>query len=298
MQISTTAFYDMASKRMSTLTDRANLLQTQIATGKKVQSATDDAALAQQVAEFDRKDADTAVYQSNLTIAGSVLDQSDSVLSSITSQLQRAQELAIQAANGTQTTESRKLIGVEMSSIVDSLVSLANTKNLRGQPLFGNVDGAMAVSKDPVTGAFTFIDPNVSPVPVGDGQTIQATEKASNIFNYDPATGTSTLSMLSALADALSAGTAPSTTSLDDIAKAADRVAYVEASVGARGARVELLQSQLQTASDNRAALRSTVEDVDVTSSIAELQKIMTVLSATQASFSKLSGLSLFDYLK
>ena len=296
MQISTTSFYDMASKRMSTLTGRANMLQTQIATGKKVQSATEDAALAQQVAEFDRKDADSAVYQSNLTIAGSVLDQSDSVLASITSQLQRAQELAIQAANGTQTPESRRLIGVEMTSIVDSLVSLANTKNLRGQPLFGNVTAAPAPAGTTPSVTFTFQDPKVSPVPVGDGETIDATEKVTSIFNAGATS--STLLVLTQLANDLTEGSPPNETALQDITTAADKVAYVQASVGARGARVELLQGQLQTASDNRAALRSTVEDVDVTSSIAELQKIMTVLSATQASFSKLSGLSLFDYLR
>ena len=298
MQISTTLFYDMASKRMSTLTDRANVLQTQIATGKKVQSASEDAALAQQVAEFDRKDADTTVYQTNLNLAGSLLNQADGVLGNMSSQMQRAKELAIQAANGTQTSESRKQIGVELASIVDSLVSLANTKNLRGQPLFGTEEGKQAVMRDPVTGAFSFLDPKVSPVPIGDGQTMQATEKASNIFAVDPVSGANTLAMLSALADTLAAGDPPSGTALDDITTASDKIAYVQASVGARGARVELQQNQLTTASNDRAELRSSVEDVDVTTSIAELQKIMTVLSATQASFSKLSGLSLFDYLR
>ncbi|MDE0880733.1 MAG: flagellar hook-associated protein 3, partial [Sphingomonas bacterium] len=145
MQISTTLFYDMASKRMSTLTDRANVLQTQIATGKKVQSASADAALAQQVAEFDRKDADTAVYQSNLNLAGSLLNQADGVLSSMSAQMQSAKELTIQAANGTQTPETRKAIGIQITSIIDSIVGLSNTKNLRGQPLFGNEDGTQAV---------------------------------------------------------------------------------------------------------------------------------------------------------
>ena len=294
MQISTTLFYDMAAKRMTTLTNRANVLQTQIATGKRVQSASEDAALAQQVAEFDRKDADSDVYQTNLNLAGSLLNQADGVLTNMSGQLQRAKELAVQAANGTQTPESRKLIGVEMASIVDSLVGLANTRNLRGQPLFGTEDGTKAVT-DNGDGTFSFATTNVSEVPIGDGQMVQATESASRIFDLG---GTDTLTMLAALAATLSNGAAPDTGAIDDLTKANDQVAFVQASVGARGARVELQQSQLTTASVDRAALRSSVEDVDITSSIAELQKIMTVLSATQASFSKLSGLSLFDYLR
>ena len=294
MQISTTLFYDMAAKRMTTLTNRANVLQTQIATGKRVQSASEDAALAQQVAEFDRKDADSDVYQTNLNLAGSLLNQADGVLTNMSGQLQRAKELAVQAANGTQTPESRKLIGVEMASIVDSLVGLANTRNLRGQPLFGTEDGTKAVTANG-DGTFSFATTNVSEVPIGDGQMVQATESASRIFDLG---GTDTLTMLAALATTLSNGAAPDTGAIDDLTKANDQVAFVQASVGARGARVELQQSQLTTASVDRAALRSSVEDVDITSSIAELQKIMTVLSATQASFSKLSGLSLFDYLR
>ena len=43
---------------------------------------------------------------------------------------------------------------------------------------------------------------------------------------------------------------------------------------------------------------RSKLEDTDVTSAVIELQQLMTALSATQASFTKLSGLSLFDYLR
>jgi flagellar hook-associated protein 3 FlgL len=299
MQISTTLFYDMASKRMKTLTDRANVLQTQIATGKRVQSASEDAALAQQVAEFDRKDADTAVYQTNLTLAGSMLNQADGVLGNMTGQMQRAKELAIQAANGTQTLETRKQIGLEISSIVDTLMSLANTKNLRGQPLFGTEEGKQAVTRDAATGAFTFLDPKVSPVPIGDGQTLQATEGVSNIFvSSDLTTAPNTLVMLQQLADTLAAGDPPAAGALEDITTASEKISYVQASIGARGARVELQQNQLTTASNDRAELRSKVEDVDVTSSIAELQKIMTVLQATQASFSKLSGLSLFEYLR
>lgn len=296
MQIATSLFYDSAAKRMSSLTSRANALQTQIATGKRIQSPSEDAALAQQTAEFDRKDADTAMYQTNLKLAGSLLDQADGVLTNINTQLQRAKELTTQAANGTQTAESRMLIGVELTAIVDSLVSLANTRNLRGQPLFGTEDGTMAVTKTGDT-SFSFASTKVSDIPIGDGMSMSATESAGKIF-ADDGNGNSNLRMLAELAKSLSDGNAPGATSLDDITKMSDTVSFVQASVGARGARVELQQNILQKASDDRAALRSSVEDVDITSAVTEMQKIMTTLSATQASFTKLASLSLFDYLR
>ena len=127
MQIATTMFYDNASRRMTTLSDRANVLQTQIATGKRVQSPEEDAALAQQVAEFDRKSADTTVYQNNLTLAGAQLNQADGVMTSMTAQIQRAQELAIQASNGTQTLPAIS------ESANSTTVSAASDRSLAGR---------------------------------------------------------------------------------------------------------------------------------------------------------------------
>jgi flagellar hook-associated protein 3 FlgL len=168
---------------------------------------------------------------------------------------------------------------------------------VRGQPLFGTPGGTAAVTG--ANGSFIYADTNVSEVPIGAGQSVQATESAKRVFSFG--VGKDTLGSISRLADALSNGTATAAAmsdALGDLAAGNEQVSAVRASVGARAARVELQQNLIRTANTDRAALRSKVEDVDVTSAITELQKTMTVLSATQASFTKLAGLSLFDYLK
>jgi flagellar hook-associated protein 3 FlgL len=280
MQISTSLFYINASSRLTKMSDKAQELQTQIATGKKLIKPSDDPAGAQQLAELDRRDADAAVYGTNLTLASSLLDQADGVLKQITAQLTRATELATQAATGTQTDAARKSIATEITSVVQSLVTLANSRNVRGQPLFGTVDGTKAVT-DNGNGTFTFPANNtlVSEVPIADGQTIQATESAKTLNG-----GGDVSSSMS--------------TALDSLSQAVDQVANVQASVGSRSARVDLQQQLLTTANTDRADLRGKLEQVDVTDAIVQLQQMMTALSASQASFTKLSQLSLFDYLK
>jgi flagellar hook-associated protein 3 FlgL len=299
MQISTSLFYSNASSRLSRMNERASELQTQISTGKRILKPSDDPVGTQQLAELDRKDTDATVYGANMTLAGSLLDQADGVLSQINVQLTRATELTTLAANGTQTDASRKIIATELSSIVESLVSLANTRNVRGQPLFGTAAGGRAVTANP-NGTFTFpADAQVSEVPIADGQSVQATESAKRIF--DLGGGDDTLSMLSNLAAALSAGgdvSAAASSSLDKLSDAVDQVANVQASVGARGARIDLQQQLLITANTDRSELRGKIEQVDITDAVVQLQQMMTALSASQASFSKLSSLSLFDYLK
>lgn len=298
MQVSTGLFYDRASTRMTSLTAQATKLMTQVSTGKKLISPSEDVAAAQQIAEFDRKDADAAAYAGNMTLGASLLQQADSTLDTISSQLQRAVELATQATTGTAGPDNRKVIGLELQSIVGTLVGLANTQDSNGQPLFGSASGTAAVVQNN-DGSFTYnAAPALAAIPIADGQTLQPTETAARIFTSSAG---DTLAIISDFAATLASGaelTDSDRSALDKIVTADEQVGVVRASVGARAARVELQQSLLETANTDRAELRSSIEDVDVTKAITELQKTITVLSATQASFSKLSQLSLFDYLR
>ena len=297
MQISTNVFYDTASRRMTELTGKANALQVQISTGKKLTNPSDDAAAAAQVAEFNRRDADDAVYKTNLTLAGSLLQQADTTLGQIGNQVQKALELTTQAANGTLTAANLSSVGDQIASIRDALLGLANARDSRGLPLFGAAAGTNAVTM--VNGRYAYSQANVSEIPIADGQSVDVSVGADRVFRAGA--NDDTLNVLNTLVTALKSGgdaTATIRDAMDKLKAANDNVATVQASVGAREARVELQQGLQQAASTDRAQLRSSIEDADPVSTITQLQQTMTVLQATQASFSKLTSLSLFDYLK
>ncbi|KAK0331649.1 hypothetical protein LTR94_028070, partial [Friedmanniomyces endolithicus] len=116
---------------MSDLMKTATRLQTQIATGKKITNPSENVAVAQQIAELARKDADAEVYGKNLDLSAALLQQADSTLGSISVQMQQATELVNKAANGALSGSDRKVIGDQLSSIVDALIGLGNTKDLR-----------------------------------------------------------------------------------------------------------------------------------------------------------------------
>ena len=100
MQISTNQFYNTSNALMSQLTEHADKLQTQVSTGKRLQDPSDDAVAYQQLQLLARQTANDTAYQTNVSTAQSLLTQSDSTLSSVVSQIQRAQELAVQANSG------------------------------------------------------------------------------------------------------------------------------------------------------------------------------------------------------
>lgn len=297
MQISTSIFYDRAASSIASATGKADTINTQIASGKRLQAPSDDSVAYQRLAGLARATADSTAYDGNLSMAGSLLQQADTTLTQITTQLQKASELAIQANNGTLSADQRAAIGEQLAGIADTIAGLANTKDLRGQPLFGGADGGAAATKN-ADGSYTLADTASSPIPIGDGQSVQATETAARVLKVGDKDTLSVLTQLAALLQSgADLGTAGST-AIDDLSAAGTQVTSIQGSLGARAARVDLVQAAQKDIATDREATRSSLEDTDVVSATVELQKQMTILNATSASFTKLSSLSLFNYLK
>jgi flagellar hook-associated protein 3 FlgL len=304
MHISTNQFYSSSNTLMSQLTDQADKLQTQISTGKKLQAPSDDVVAYQQLQLLSRQTANDAAYTTNVSTAQSLLTQSDTTLSSVVSQVQRAQELATQANSGTLSDTDRQAIATELHGIVASLVSLANTTNAQGQPLFAGSQGGTPATQN-ADGSVTINDTgNATSIPISDDTSVVANNTASDVFGgIGTASGTTDLfSIVNNLANALDAGgTAAQTAAAsagDALNAALDHVSNAQASVGAREKRLSLVSSAMTDMATTRETQRSSLEDTDVTQAVTDLQKTMTILQATQASFTKLTSLSLFDYLK
>ena len=294
MRIATSQMFAKPTALMATLTERADAIQTQIATGKKFTVPSSDAAAYLRLDGLKRADADGLSNAANVKLAQGLLGQSDTVLASIESQLQRVQELTIQASNGTLTDDNRAAIASTISAITDDVYALANTTDVRGQPLFGSSSGDAAYARAD-DGTISFVGTGEpSEIPINEHSKVQATITGERAFGDMFAT-------LKSITDALNTGgdiRAAAGEALNGIKNNLSDVAAARASVGARGARLDLEAERLSDAAIAREESRTAIEDTDIPSAVAELQKTLTVLQATQASFTKLSGMSLFDYLR
>lgn len=298
MQVSTSGFYDRAAQTMGRLQAKANELQAR-GDGKRLHAPSDDAVAYRKLQGLAQAKADDKIDGANLKVAGSVLAQADSVLSSVTDQLQHASELALRASNGTMSAQDRRVIGIEVESILQSLVQLANSTDPRGEPLFGGADGGAGAVRQP-DGSYALASTRPSAIPIGEGEAMEANEPASRVFGFTGAAGpTDALAVLAALAEALRANDAAGiATGVGDLKLAGDQVGAAQASLGARAARIDLAEAQLERAATDREAARSGLEDADIVATATELQKTLTILAVTQASFGKMSSMSLFDYLR
>jgi flagellar hook-associated protein 3 FlgL len=298
MRVSTAQTYQRSMALMSNLSAKADLQQSQIATGKKVMAPSDDPGAYRQLAGIKRVDASEQAYAANVTTAQGIIDQTDDTLSNIEVQLQRASELITNAGNGTLSDADRDSIGKELDSIRDTLFALANGKDSRGQPLFGGATGDLPYVKA-ADGTISYASSGEpAGIPIGDQTVMQVGVTGDKAFASG---GSDMFSVIADFVAVLRGGgdvKAASATAASGTADVLSNVTLAHASIGARGTRLELVADQLSYAATARDDARSAVEDIDLAATISDFQQTLTVLQATQASFTKLTQLSLFDYLR
>ena len=293
--VSTRNYFDRSNSAMAGLTQQAEKLQVQISTGKRLQAPSDDSVAYQRLQVLKRTGADEVAYGANIKIAQATLAQADTQLDEIATQIQQVTERALRGATGTLSANDRKSIATELKSMLETIVSATNVKDARGLSLFGGQGTEPAAALQP-DGSIVFASGRQTAIPIGDGQSVEPSVSAEDTLKIDG--GRDIGQVLTALIAALDAGTAPADADRADLAAIAEQVTQAQTSVGARAARVDLQAGYYTQATTQREDTRSAIEDVDATKAITELQKTMTVLQATQASFSKLSQLSLFDYIR
>ena len=301
--VSTSAFYDRSNIDMGALRARADALQASISSGQRLGSASEDPVAASRVRSLTRLDSFAAVDTAVSGRAGGDLMLADQSLSQFASSVIRVKELATQAANGVLSATQRAGIATELDQIHSELGRLANTRDSAGHALFGG---------DAVGAAYTF-DASGNPVyvgtatasdlPLGDGQTVTRGLTGPEFLEFTGASGATNLfAVVKGLSDALKGGVADpaqaARDSLNTLDTGLETIATQQTVVGARLNWIDLNAERRIQVSEARSDEEASVGGTDLSLTVSQLQQTMTVLEASQASFAKLSQLSLFDFLR
>ncbi|HEX5162481.1 MAG TPA: flagellar hook-associated protein FlgL [Steroidobacteraceae bacterium] len=116
--------------------------QTQIATGRKFQTASEDPIGATRVAGLQSKLADNAQYERNANILQSRLGYEEQTLADITSMLQSTRDSALAGANATLGAAERKMIANQVRQNLLGLLEMANRQDANGEYLFAGTSTA------------------------------------------------------------------------------------------------------------------------------------------------------------
>jgi flagellar hook-associated protein 3 FlgL len=301
---STSAFFDRAKTDIGTLRKRAETLQEQLGGGDKLSRSSDDPVAASRLRILSRADSLSEVDRTNADRGNADLTLADSALSTFADYVIRAKELATLASNGTLTVSQRAGVGEELSQLYGNMVGLANSRDSNGHALFGGESSGDAYTLDPAGDASYVGTASAGELALGDGQSINRGITGPEFLNFDdPNTGSSTdlLAAIKALGAELKTGADPQGAAQNGMRMldtALDTITTGQTLIGSRLNWVELTNERRTNLSELRADEQTDIGATDLPSTIAELQQTLTVLEASQASFTKLSSLNLFDLIR
>jgi len=148
-------------------------LQAQAATGMRIQRPSDAPNDAYRVLDLRNQSLTTETYRKNLDAVILNLQTASDSLQQISPKVSRVTDLLTQVASGTYNAGNRELIAQEIDSLLEQIVSLANTDNL-GQHIFaGSATDKAPYQVDRVDGRIVAVRYEGSatelPVPVAPG---------------------------------------------------------------------------------------------------------------------------------
>jgi len=300
MRLSTSQIFQQSVTAM--LTKQAELAKTQqqLATGEKILAPSDDPVAATRILDLNQVIDTTTQYQRNADFADTRLSLEESVLTDVGNLLQRARELSVRANNDTLSDGDRKAIAVEVRTNIEALIQLANSTDATGEYLFSGFQTDTEPFSDAGLGNFIYAgDQGQRSLQIGAKRQVTVGDSGDEIFMKvdDGAGGVS--SMFETLYDFMIDLEAnnPSTTTLTRLDSAIDVVLNTRASIGAR---MNTIENQ-RNANDGSLLLlqenRSNLEDLDYAEAVSRFEQQLLAMQASQQSFVKIEGLSLFNYL-
>jgi flagellar hook-associated protein 3 FlgL len=303
MKISTSFLFDRATARMSTIQNKLATTQAQLAVGKQILSpstAPDQAAAIQRLkGELQRQDS----HIRTLDVAMRRYTAEETALSSSNDLLIRMKELGIQAANDTLSPDDRKAVGVEMKALRDQLLSLGNTRDDSGNYLFSGTRVNTPAFAENISGDVVYQgDQTQTRIPAGVERTVQFTRSGTDVFSRVLRSDGQSVEFFDAL-DKMIEGMNNNDTNpiAQGIADLDQMHSNLTLSQSKNGSEQMVVQSQRDVLDETVLRLKSTlseIEDLDYTEAVTRMNKEMMGLEAAMGSFGKISGLSLFDYIK
>ncbi|POA80423.1 flagellar hook-associated protein 3 [Pseudomonas sp. DP16D-R1] len=144
MRISTGQFYESTAANYQKNFANAVKTSEEASSLVRVNTAADDPVGASRLLQLGQQASMLDQYTVNSNTIKSTLGQTESVMTSITSVLQRAKELAIGVGNTGYSDADRQANASELGQIEDQLLSLMNTKDENGKYIFAGSKGDTA----------------------------------------------------------------------------------------------------------------------------------------------------------
>ncbi len=301
MQVSTSTFFRNQTDSLQELKTSISTLQTEIASGKKVTVPSDDPIAFSELSRLKAKNAELVQAGKNIISVQQRLAMTENALTQFTTTITRIKELGVQAGQSTASASDKMNIAAEISVLSETLLGLANTKNLDGTSLFAGYKPDVTPFTMATDGTVTYHgDSSQIEQTIGSDASMHTNLAGSAVFlevQQDDGSKKSIFDTIKTAMSQLKAGEAPT----DLAAETESAITHIGSFLTITGARLSRVTDQVdRNQQDTLAATAqiSTLEGTDVEKAITEMKQKMLSLDAAQASFVKIADLSLFSYLR
>ena len=255
-----------AQRNLSSSQSSLGTTLQRLSSGLRVNSAKDDAAGLAIAERMNAQVKGMNVAVRNASDAISLAQTAEGALGKMGDSLQRMRELAVQSANGTNTSADRDNLQLEFAQLQAEITRLGTDTKFNTQEVLKGSE-------------FTF------QVGANKGETIKV--KGTDITAATSETSKAAVNTVKIDGTDASA----SNTALEQIDKAIAEVVKERATFGAAQIRFESVVSNLQIASENQAAARGRIMDADFATETANLSRTQILQQAGTAMLAQANSL-------
>ncbi|MEH6478955.1 MULTISPECIES: flagellar hook-associated protein FlgL [Pseudoalteromonas] len=158
--------------------------QERVTTGEKYLTTSEAPAAISQAMLYSNKIQTNEQYTKNINQLNGRLETEETILQSINTNIQQAQELTIQAGNGVYTKDDLKTFASELSGIQQTLANLMNTRSEDGKFIFsGYQDSTQPYQFDSAVGEYSYKgDQGQHQITIAEGVSIKASDNGFDTF--------------------------------------------------------------------------------------------------------------------
>ena len=294
MRISTAQYYKTNADQLQARQNKVAEVQAKLGSGKQLLHPSENPSKADLISRLESGKERQAVYSKNVDAAQTRLTSEEAVLTSMTQIMQRITELTVQGGNDTLAAEDRAVIAAEVKALRDELLNLANTQDINGNYIFsGNKVQAPAFVEDS-SGVVTYNgDYGRLQINVSDVRRLSINTIGPELFS------TADFAALDDLVTKLTGDNGSGIRS--SISKVEAISNKLTVSYGTMASRVAAIESQRTIIEDTELRIDELLlreDDLDYAAAVTELTQESVALQALQASFAKLSQLTLFNFIR
>ncbi|WP_236451035.1 flagellar hook-associated protein FlgL [Stutzerimonas stutzeri] len=302
MRISNAQITAMMHGSLNNSSEKLGKLMQQMASGQRMLVPSDDPISAVRVLRIQREEASLTQYRTNIANVSGNLSKQEANLKAASDSMLSIRDLLLWAANGSNTGEDLSAIANELESLENTVLSFANVRDEEGRYLFsGTRSNQPAIAM--VGGAYVLQgNDQHRQAAVANGVLVEENVTAAQIFGAGVGVLNELRSLVQTLKDPALDSTDPAvraqiTATMDSLDDTHGRLLGAVTDLGGRQNTLTLLSSSNEDVSLVNQKIEGELSRLDYAGASIDLNNYQLSLQATQKTYLKINGLTLFGML-